>query len=251
MRQALLGSLLLICSMAMAKEPWVPVQVKDALFIVKDDIASHLPEPMVQIADPLFKDRKRWAFIDDTLIAEGGKLTSSSTKKDACFSQRVKLAPFRQYHVRVEIRTEDLTAGRPEIKVLAGPLHLLRTTLTVQPTQDWTVYDTTFNSLDNTDVQLTIGIWGGHEGTVSYRKPMLDEVGLIHVLNRPETPFIVRTEDGKILREGHDYEPIATSERFAVEQLTWHMPLTLQMKSIEDGTRLRVSYYHPRIHHED
>lgn len=228
--------------------------VKDALFIVKDDIAAHIPEPVVQLADPGFKDRKRWSFIDDNLLSESGTLVSGPTKENARFSQKLKLSPFRQYHIRVDIRTEDLGGGKPEIKVLAGKQQLQHTSLKVKPTQDWTVHDVTFNSLEHTDVQLYIGIWGGHAGTISYRRPLLDEAGLINVLRRPGAPFVVRTEDGRVLKEGHDYERVVDHELgtvpYAGEYVPWHAPLTLQMKSIEDGTRLRVSYYHPHIIYE-
>jgi len=228
--------------------------VKDALFIVKDDIAAHIPEPQVHLADPSFNDRKRWSFIDDSLRSESGTLVSGPVKENARFSQKLKLSPFRQYHIRIEIRTEQFGVGKPEIKVIAGKQQLQYTSLKVQPTQDWTVHDVTFNSLAHTDAQLYIGIWGGHHGSISYRRPMIEEAGLINVIRRPGAPFVVRTDDGRVLKEGHDYERVVCHELgtvpYAGEYVPWHGALTLQMKSIEDGARLRVSYYHPHIIYE-
>jgi hypothetical protein len=225
--------------------------VRDALFVVKDDIASHVPEPMVQLADTRFKDRRRWAFMDDTLQSEAGVLTSGPTAENARFSQKLALSPFRQYHLRVEIRTQDLSGGKPEIKVLAGRQQLQLTSLKVAPTQDWTSYDVTFNSLSHPSPQLYIGVWGGHGGTISYRHPALDEVGLVNVLRRPGTPLVVRTEEGTTLVEGRDYERLVDENLgrvpYAGEYAAFSDPLTLQMKSFEDGARLRVSYFHPHM----
>lgn len=67
----------------------------------------------------------------------------------------------------------------------------------------------TFNSLANTEVQLFFGVWGGHEGTIWWRDPGIEECGLVNLLRRPGAPLVVKTEDGKLLTEGVDYEPVS------------------------------------------
>ncbi len=228
--------------------------VRDAPFIVKDDIAAHVPDPQLQLPDPQFRDRKRWAFIDDSLTAESAALISQPTGENARFSQKLTLAPFRQYHFRIDIRTSGFGGGKPEIKVIASGQQLQYTSVRVESEQDWKTYDVTFNSLGHNTAQLYVGVWGGHQGVIAYRHPKLEEAGLVNVLRRSGTPFVVRTADGTVLKEGTDYERVV-DERLGKtpydgEYTAWSQPLTLQMKSIEDGTELRVSYYHPHIIYE-
>ena len=73
--------------------------------------------------------------------------------------QNLKVAPFRQYHVSVHIKTENFQ-GQPEIKFLAGDRQLNWNDLGVKSTQDWTVHHTIFNSLDNEKVGMYLGCWG-------------------------------------------------------------------------------------------
>ena len=66
----------------------------------------------------------------------------------------------------VRIKTDGFK-GQPEIKALAaeGGRSLQWANLGVKPTQDWTEHHAVFNTLDNSDVTLYFGVWGGHDGT--------------------------------------------------------------------------------------
>ncbi len=230
--------------------------VKDALFVVKDYIASHVPDPLVVLRDSALLNRKAWGFVDDNLVSEGGVLRSDTTDRNARFSQKLKVQPFRQYHVSVWIKSERFEDSRAEIKVIGADSQQLNYTyLHEQPTQDWKLHHITFNSLNHDTVNLYFGVWGGHEGTLWWREPGIEECGLVNLLRRPGAPLVVATEEGKILQEGVDYEPVQDPRMgvvpYAGEYELWHEPPNIHVKELPDGTRLRVSYYHPHVIYED
>ncbi len=226
--------------------------VKDALFVVKDFIASHVPDPEVTLKGASLDSPKAWGFVDDNLVAEDGGLKSGPTDRNARFSQKLALQPFRQYHISVWTRTKDLSGSMPDIKVIPDDgSQLTYTYLKAEPTQDWTLQHITFNSLDHKAAAVYFGIWGGHQGTLWWRKPAIEECGLVNVLRRPGAPLVVKTEDGRVLKEGVDFEPVADPKMgtvpYAGEYEAWHEPPNIRVKDLADGTRLRVSFYHPHI----
>jgi hypothetical protein len=229
--------------------------VKDALFVVKDYIASHVPDPLVMLKDGAMQDRTRWGFFDESLVTMDGYARSDATTQNARFSQKLKLQPFRQYHVSVDVKTQDFKGSRAEVKLIAGKDQLNYTYLQAKPTQDWTTQHITFNSLDHTDVQIYFGVWSGHKGTLWWRKPALEECGLVNVLRRPGAPFVVKTEDGRVLVEGKDYEPVSDpklgTSPYAGEYEVWHEAPDIRVKDLADGVKLRVSYYHPHKVYEE
>ena len=225
--------------------------VKDAVFVVKDFIASHVPEPDVAFKGASLAKPKAWGFVDETLVSDEGGLKSEATDRNARFSQKVAVQPFRQYHVSVWIKTKDF-AGAAEIKAIPGDGSQLNYTyLNVQPTQDWTQQHITFNSLDHKEVLAYFGVWSGHKGTLWWKNPSIEECGLVNVLRRPGTPLVVKTEDGRVLKEGVDFDPVSDPKMgntpYAGEYEAWHEPPSIRVKDIADGTRLRVSFYHPHI----
>jgi len=230
--------------------------VNDALFVVKDFIASHVPDPLVMLKDGALANRKAWGFIDDNMFSEAGSLRSDATKQNARFSQKLKLQPFRQYHVLVRLKTQDFKGGRAEIKLIAAKGQQLNYTyLHEKPTQDFTQHDITFNSLENGEVTLYFGVWGGHQGTIWWREPAIEEVGLVNVLRRPGASLGVRIEDGRALAEGIDFEPVKDERLgtvpYAGEYEVWHEPPSITVRDLPDGTRLRVSFYHPHVVYEE
>lgn len=228
--------------------------VKDALFVVQNNEARHVPEPAVQLQDSALINRKAWGFIDDTLVSDSGALRSENPKTNARLSQRLKVAPFRQYHVSVQIRTKGFGGGKAEIKAIpAKGGQLNYTEPQVKADQDWTTHHITFNTLDHADVNLYFGVWGGHRGSLWWKDPKVEECGLVNVLRRPGAPFGVRDENRHVLDEGRDYEafkdPKLGTVPYAGEYEPWHEAAALKLHGIADGTRLRVSYYHPHIIH--
>lgn len=226
--------------------------VEDALFVVAGGVARHTPDPATGLPGTGLLDRRAWGFVDESVTLADGVACSARTDGNARLMQTVKLHPFRQYHVSVEIRTEGFAGGQPEIKVLAdGERSLQWTSLRIEPTQDWVRKDVTFNSLGAGEARVYFGVWGGHRGKLWWRAPRLEECGLVNVLRRPGAPLRVRREGGGDLVEGRDFAPVADPELgtkpWPGEFTAWHQPPDLSVRNLPDGTRLRVSFFHPHI----
>ncbi|GMV98760.1 MAG: hypothetical protein AMXMBFR83_31080 [Phycisphaerae bacterium] len=212
--------------------------VRDALFVVRSGRAELVPDPPV-----FFRARPDWH--DDSVAFADGVATVGDFKGNARFVYKLAVSPFRCYHVSVHIRTRDFT-GRPEIKALAGDRVLQYQSLGAKRSQDWTGHHVVFNSLDNAAVNLYFGVWGGGAGELQWKDWRIEEAGLVNVLRRPGAPCVV-----KGYTEGQDYEPIVDprlgNDPWPGEYQAWHEPPAIRTRTIPDGTRLRVSWYHPAI----
>jgi hypothetical protein len=117
-------------------------------------------------------------------------------------------------------------------------------------TQDWRRVSLLFNTLDHTQVHVRIGLWWASQGRVWIDDIALEEVGIINVLRRTGTPVTVENLDGSIAyEEGGDYEyiedPQVQRRRFSDHAA---VPIDIPPGSaINDGQRLRVSYYHAQV----
>lgn len=207
------------------------VPVRDALFVVRDGIGRLEPDPPLR-SEPAMGERGREA------AAEGIPDTLSRT---------FRVSPFRQYHVRVEVKA-DTVAARAKIVALAGRRALIFNEADVAPSSDWSEVHAVFNSLDNRQIEVRFACTGCRSGTVKWREPRFEEVGLLNVVRRSGAPLVVRTEAGRVLREGRDYAPISDPRmgttpspgRYEI----WHEPPPIRAPRLADGTRLRVSYQH-------
>ncbi|HUU93956.1 MAG TPA: hypothetical protein VM238_22405, partial [Phycisphaerae bacterium] len=104
--------------------------------------------------------------------------------------KKLALAPFRQYRVDVWIKTQGLSnAGDVRINPLAGGRTLNYTDVGVKATQDWRQHSALFNSLDNAEVGLYIGIWGGRDGTMWIDDVSVREVAGVNLLRRDGCPL--------------------------------------------------------------
>lgn len=233
--------------------------VRDALFTIKNGAPLFTPEGAPSL--PPLADLKRWGFHDDCIRQDGPAATATDPEgANARVTCKLKLTPFRQYHVSVAVRTKDFK-GTPEIKVLAAsptgkgePASLIFSNLGVKPTQDWTIHHAVFNSLNHTEATLYLGAWGADSGTLSWKDAALDEVALTNLVRRPGAPLKVELEapSGRTpLAEGADFEPVADPRMgnppnlWPGEYDVWHSPPTLKLKKpLPDGARLRVSYHH-------
>jgi hypothetical protein len=118
----------------------------------------------------------------------------------------------------------------------------------VKPTQDWTVHHVVFNSLQFTEATLYFGAWGAKSGELWVDDFTLEEAGLVNLLRRAGCPFVVKTDEGATLLEGRDFEAVSDARMgqrgYAGNYDVWHEPPTIKTK-LPDGTRLRVSFFHP------
>jgi len=249
--------------------------VKDALFVVSVGKATLVPDPAVTVSNGDLEKVQGdtfpgWSqenagksiFADHQVVHRGQtavrmeRIAEAEPKWGHCrFIQTVKVHPFRQYRLRAWVKTEKFSnPSRARVLVLA-PTDVERTLADIpisQETQDWTGIDTAFNTLEWNEVRLYFGSWGGGEGKIWWDDISLEEVGLVNVLRRAGTPLTVKSETGRVYKEGVDYEPIQDA-RLAPWDKHYHVPPAITLtpgSAIQEGERLRVSYYHPVLIHE-
>lgn len=147
--------------------------VKDALFVVRAGEGRLVPDPSVSFPGGDFEDLTLWTWKDDTVVSDRGAARIRDPRgANARIVQRLRVAPFRQYHISVRIKTDSFQ-GTPEVKVLAEGRVLNYNDLGVRPTQDWTEHHTIFNSLEHSEVAVYFGAWGGGEAACGLMMPGL------------------------------------------------------------------------------
>ncbi len=194
--------------------------------------------------------------LDHDVMAEG----ATSLRMDdagggnarAC--QTLKVEPFRYYHVRLSVKTEDFDGvGNAHVTILGKSGQGLQyRSLPVQRTMDWTPIDVTFNTLDNHEVNFYIGVWGMKGGHIWWDDLHLEPGGLVNLVRRPGAPFIVKSADGKTTyTEGKDFDgakdPKMGNAAWPGDYDAWHTPPRMSLPAgsqIHHGDRVLVSYCH-------
>ena len=67
----------------------------------------------------------------------------------------------------------------------------------LQPNQDWKRLEVVFNSLDQKEANLYVGLWGQGPGTLWVDDLQLEELPLVNVLRRPGCPLTIKSADGR------------------------------------------------------
>ena len=125
----------------------------------------------------------------------------------ACQTLAVK--PFHYYHVSAAVKTQDFeSAGEVQIAVLGkdgAALNFYKPH--VEKTQDWKRIDVTFNSLEFSQVNLYLGIWGGRRGKIWWDDVRIEPGGLVNVVRRDGAPLRATSADRRVVyREGRDFQ---------------------------------------------
>lgn len=246
--------------------------VVDAPFLVKGGEARFVPGDSVRVVNGDFEsftgnNFKGFSFHDqpgeisfaDTQVKHSGRASlrmenfTTNPHGHGRISQEVRVQPHRCYRVSVWVKTEDLRpANAFQMTMLAGDRNIAPRSFKVPPTTDWRKLTMIFNSLSFDKVRLYAGVWGGKSGRFWLDDWSIEEVGPINVLHRPGTPVTVRSEDGATTyTEGQDCaplrDPMLNPYRVDVEAL----PLKLLPGGrIQDGQRLRASWYHAMLIHD-
>ncbi|MCC6444089.1 MAG: carbohydrate binding domain-containing protein [Armatimonadetes bacterium] len=246
---------------------------KNALFVAQGGTAKHRPDNPTRVVNGDFEavsgNRfQGWTFQDDegvttfadSEVAHGGNYSlrmeniEKNQYRHCRVAQPIKLQPHRQYRISFWVKTEDMVPADPEVKVLTADSErsISFQTFRAEKTQDWTHIDLVFNSLNHTDAMLYAGSWSGKNGKLWWDDLSVEEIGLVNVLRRPGCPVTVFGENGTSYTEGQDYEKIVDPELHPWR--AYHQPPAIRLTSgsrIQEGERLRVSYYHPIIVYED
>jgi hypothetical protein len=249
------------------------VPVKDALFVAHDGRAALEPDNPTRLVNADFDEAsgnhfKGWGFQDDegvTTFADHDVVHSGKTSlrmqdigknqyQHCRISQSIALRPYRQYRISFWLKTENLSPADAEVKVLSTDTSqsISFQTIHVEKTQDWKQYDVVFNSFNHDKGVFYAGTWSGNTGKMWWDDLRISEIGLVNVLRRPGCPVTVRGEDGIAYEEGRDFARIV--DPMLHPWIPYHDPPLIKLTAssrIPEGARLRVSYYHSIIVHED
>lgn len=253
--------------------------VVDAPFVVKGKEAALDPAVAPKLKNGDLEETKGDRFVGfsfqddpgvvtfaDSEVTHHGKVScrmqdvSRGSTGNARLIQKVKVRPHAAYRFSAWVKTKDLKgSGFKLLAIGKSGRGLTFHESHLKPTQDWTEIVVPFNSLEDDEVNLYAGQWGGKSGTLWLDELKLEEMGLANVLRRPGCPFVVTSADGKTTyEEGKDFEPVRDpklgNEPYAGQYSFKHAGPTIRLTTdsrIKDGERLRVSYYHPvQVHGE-
>ncbi len=247
------------------------IPVRDMRYVVADGLAQPAHDEQVELPGGDFEDVQEgriggWDWYDDpgqSTFADSETVHSGAYSArmerigevneygNCRFCKLVQLKPFHYYRLCGWVKTQDLErAGNVRMQALAGEkLHSLAyPDMPVQRTQDWTQYQTVFNSLDYDAVRIYVGVWGGTTGRLWWDDVTLEECGPLNILRRESTPLVVKGEDGTVYEELRDFEHVEDPQLGDLNQ-THEAPVirVTPDSRIADGQTLLVSFYHPGI----
>ena len=176
--------------------------VREALLVVTNSVARLAPDPPAAFKGGDFSGLGLWSWKDANVVAENGTARVTDPRgANARIVQTVPVQPFRQYHISVRVKTQNFLV-QPEVKVLAGNRAFNYNYLGVKTTQDWQIHHVVFNSLDQSQVNIYFGVWGGTTGTLWWDDAVLEEVAFLNLVRRDGAPLVVKGEDAPCWRRG-------------------------------------------------
>ncbi len=249
--------------------------VKAARFVVRD--GTLIPDEPILLRNGGFESFHSntpdgWKFTDepgsisfmDTHVHHEGKASLrmqdvakfEPKHRHARVCQALQLQPFHNYHVSVDVKTQDWIAQDTRVMALGEkgqPLNFQ--TLTFEQTQDWKTIHVTFNTLESATVLLYLGTWAGESGSIWWDNVRIETAGFMNVLRRPGAPLRLSNEDGSVIyQESRDFEtisdPLMGMDPWAGDYTSWHVlpPIRIiQGGRLTEGQRLRADYYHAAV----
>jgi hypothetical protein len=259
--------------------------VKGAPFVVSGGHASPDPSAVPTIVNPGFDTVSGgvpfgWV-IDpalagnvaaDTVTKHGGAASlceydlgnlPPESNGNCIVTQTVSVKPYQYYLFSVWCKTDSFSADEFRLFIQShnGTRDHCYTSLPVGWTQDWTLCQVTFNTLDTTEISIGLGAQTCYSGTIWWDDISIQPAGLANVLRSKTKPFKVTSADGKkTYTEGRDYYPvkdpligpIAITDPMVMPMAydVWHQGPTIDLtpkSRITAGQTLLVSYYHPHV----
>ncbi len=250
--------------------------VVDAPFVVRD--GNLMPaDDLIKIANASFEEYENnmpngWGFVDqpgeisfiDTYVKYEGNAslriqdigTHDPQHGHGRAHQKLSVRPFTYYHISVAVRTQDFEAVHQiRIAVLAGGASLNYFEPRMEKTQDWKRVDITFNSLEFSEVNFYLWVWGGKGGKLWWDDVQIEPAGFVNVLRRDGAPLQITSEDGQtVYTEGSDFhrieDPKLGNDPWPGAFNVWHEPPVVSIPAggrLKDGQTVLVSYYHPAL----
>ncbi|HUT56670.1 MAG TPA: hypothetical protein VNA25_02220 [Phycisphaerae bacterium] len=251
--------------------------VKGAPFIVRG--GRLVPDDPIKLANGGFEDHRGhkpagWGWADkpgeisfiDTDVRRSGRASLrmqdigrlNAPHGNGRVMQKLKVEPFRYYHVSAWVRTKDFDAAdQVRIAVLADGRTLNYYEPRIARTQDWRRVDITFNSLEHREVNLYLGVWGGKGGAIWWDDARIEPAGLVNAVRRAGAPLKLTSADGRTTyTEGKDFagasDPKLGNVPWPGGFTIWHDPPAVAVPAgsrLVEGQRVRMSYYHTAIIH--
>jgi hypothetical protein len=254
--------------------------VTDQPYIVKNRVAVLDSHPVTSLRNGNFEESRNdrfsgfsmqddpgvTSFADRSTFHQGRfscRLEPSSTSEkrsvtNTRLAQRVALRPHTAYRFSGWVKTRGLSGSYFQLLALGTSQAATKLTFHeggLEPNQDWKRIEVVFNSLDQHEANVYVGVWGPCKGTLWVDDLALEELALVNVLRREGCPLTVKSTDGRTaFEEGRDFQAVVDAQLgqvpFAGEYEFGHPGATIRLTSssrIKNGDRLRVSWYHPVI----
>lgn len=203
-------------------------------------------------------------FLDQETVAEGKNSlrmedpAKGSPESGNCrVSQVLHVKPFQYYHARFKVKTKELdNPANAEVKAIGkSGQSLSYRLLPIKRTMDWTSFDITFNTLDNTELNFYLGVWGGKNGTIWWDDVVIEPGGFVNLVRRPGAPLrLTSLEGGVTYVEGKDVEPISDPKtgraQWPGDYDFWHQPPSVKILDggkLRPGAKVKADYFHTSL----
>jgi len=192
-------------------------------------------------------------------------------------TQTLAVEPFKYYRLTIWRRTSGLEASGSSVNIAPSDGKRRRLCYTnfeinpeadwenfVTPDSEWKQFQLTFNTLESTSIDVSVGVWRARRGAIWWDDLKIEPAGLANLLRGKTKPFVVKSADGStVYEEGRDYMYAADVLMGKSPMPAWlsYLPpggsfdvwhpgpdIRLTPKSrISDGETILVSYFHPHI----
>jgi hypothetical protein len=223
---------------------------------------EQLPATGDQFPGWQFQDAPGRATFVDKVVRHGGRAalrmqelgSTNPPAGNGRVYQRLAVSPFRYYHVSVWVKTQGFEGGDVRVQALGqNPNRTLQwNSVPVAATQDWTLFDVTFNTLTHSEVLFYLGVWSGERGTIWWDDAAIEPGGFVNLIRRPGAPLTVTSADGRLTyAEGRDVAPVVDpgmgNTPWSGSYDLWHAAPDIRVpvgSRIAEGDVVRASYYH-------
>lgn len=242
------------------------ISVKDAPFVAHEGVLEAVSQATLKNGD--FENSNDNKFGGWTFQDAPGKITFSDTTEKHGGAASVRMEHFegangrvvqsletkahQWLHLSVWLRTRDFdTPGSARALVLGeGGKQLAWVHWPIKKTQEWTRYDTAFNTGESAKISVYFGVWGGRGGQIWWDDARLESAGLFNLVRRPGAPFSMQSDDGMALTEGRDFQAIRDDKTGNVPWMgtfdDWHDSPSIRLtptSRIKNGQTVRLNYY--------
>jgi hypothetical protein len=212
-------------------------------------------------------------FIDTAVAKSGGASlrAESNGGADSRIFTTFTVKPWHQYTVRLWMKTQELTANGLLVLVRANSgLRSLTSQSVSLPnadgsdrqyfsspaalTRDWTEIKLSFNSQDQTAVDLALTVFGGSQGRIWWDDVRIEDTPTMNWLVRDDLPSSAKAADGSALTLGTDIaaprDPQLGQISYPGRYGNYHEPTTpavLNSGRLKEGDIVRLSGYHTLV----